>query len=78
MNTILSYMAVPFTNPGILLALALGTCAGVYVGAIPGLTGTMAISLLISVTYGWDMSIAIAAMIGIYIGAVYGLSLIHI
>lgn len=72
MSTILGYLAVPFTSPGILLALALGTCAGVYVGAIPGLTGTMAISLLISVTYGWDMSIAIAAMIGIYIGAVYG------
>ena len=72
MSEILGYLMVPFLQPQILLALAAGTCAGVYVGAIPGLTGTMAISLLISVTYGWNTNIAIAAMIGIYIGAVYG------
>ncbi len=70
--SILDAILMPFTNPMLLLALALGTCAGVYVGAIPGLTGTMAISLLISVTYGWDMYLALAAMMGIYIGAVYG------
>lgn len=71
-SSVLSFVFMPFTQPVLLLALALGTCAGVYVGAIPGLTGTMAISLLISVTYGWNMYVALAAMIGIYIGAVYG------
>ncbi len=41
---ILSYLATPFTDPLMLVAVALGTLAGVYVGAIPGLTGTMAVS----------------------------------
>lgn len=69
---ILTYLLTPFTDPMMLFALAAGTCAGVYVGAIPGLTGTMAVSLLVSLTFGWTTHISLAAMIGVYIGAVYG------
>lgn len=69
---ILTYLLTPFTDPVMLFALAAGTCAGVYVGAIPGLTGTMAVSLLVSLTFGWTTHISLAAMIGVYIGAVYG------
>ena len=69
---ILNYLLTPFTDPIMLFALAAGTGAGVYVGAIPGLTGTMAVSLLVSLTFGWTTHISLAAMIGVYIGAVYG------
>ncbi len=69
---ILSYLATPFTDPLMLVAVALGTLAGVYVGAIPGLTGTMAVSLLVSLTFGWSTNVALAAMIGVYVGAVFG------
>lgn len=69
---VLSYLLVPFTHPMLLVMVAVGCFAGVYVGAIPGLSATMAVSLLVSFTYGWETNTAIALMIGIYIGAVYG------
>jgi putative tricarboxylic transport membrane protein len=55
-----------------LLLVGLGTFAGVYVGAIPGLSVTMAVSILISFTFSWDVYPAISLMIGIYMGGVYG------
>lgn len=69
---IISALLTPFTDPLMLVALAIGTFAGVYVGAIPGLTGTMAVSLLVSLTFGWSTHISLAAMIGVYVGAVFG------
>ena len=61
-----------FTHPELLLLVALGTLAGIYVGAIPGLSVTMAVSILISFTFSWDVYPAISLMIGIYMGGVYG------
>lgn len=68
----LSYLSVLFTQPTLILLVAIGTCAGVYVGAIPGLSGTMAVSLLVSFTFGWETNSALALMIGVYVGAVFG------
>lgn len=55
-----------------LLFLALGVFAGVYVGAVPGLSVTMATSLLIAMTYSWSTEAALAVMMGVYVGGVYG------
>ncbi|BAL00743.1 tripartite tricarboxylate transporter family protein [Oscillibacter valericigenes Sjm18-20] len=66
------YLAVVFREPMLILLVALGTCAGVYVGAIPGLSGTMAVSLLVSFTFGWETHTALAVMIGVFVGAVFG------
>ncbi len=71
METLLA-MATVFFQPQLLLLVALGTLAGVYVGAIPGLSVTMAVSILISFTFAWDVQPAISLMIGIYMGGVYG------
>jgi putative tricarboxylic transport membrane protein len=49
-----------------------GTFCGIYVGAIPGLSVTMAVSILISFTFSWDINPALALMAGIYTGGVYG------
>ena len=68
----LSYMSVLITNPSLLLLVAAGCFLGVYVGAIPGLSGTMAISILVSLTFGWKLESAIALMIGVFVGVVYG------
>lgn len=68
----LSYLSIIFREPILLLMTALGTCAGVYVGAIPGLSGTMAVSLLVSFTFGWETHTALAVMIGVFVGAVFG------
>jgi len=68
----LSYLLLPFINPKLLFFVAVGVFAGIYVGAIPGLSGTMAVSLLVSFTFGWDTNSALALMIGVFSGAVYG------
>lgn len=69
---IFNYMMIPVYNPILIVYIAVGCFAGVYIGAIPGLSATMAVSLLVSFTFGWDTHSAIALMIGIYVGAVYG------
>ncbi len=63
---------VPFMNISLILLIASGVFVGIYIGAMPGLSVTMAFSLLISFTYGWDVMPALATMIGIYTGGVYG------
>ncbi|MBD8891006.1 tripartite tricarboxylate transporter permease [Labrenzia suaedae] len=71
MDSLLAFFTV-FTQPELLLLVGVGTFAGVYIGAIPGLSVTMAVSILISFTFSWDVYPAISLMIGIYMGGVYG------
>ena len=63
---------IPFLDIRLFLLVAAGTFAGIYIGAIPGLSVTMAVSLLISFTFSWSTHEALALMIGIYCGGVYG------
>ena len=72
MAEIFGYMSQALLNPQLLLFLGGGVFLGIYIGAIPGLSVTMAASLLISFTYSWKVLPAIATMIGIWIGGVYG------
>lgn len=69
---ILGYLLVPLLNLKLLTLVAAGTFAGIYIGAIPGLSVTMAVSILISFTFSWDVLPALSLMIGIYMGGVYG------
>ncbi len=55
-----------------IIFVALGTFTGMYIGAIPGLSVTMAASLLISMTYSWSVDNALALMMGVWVGGVYG------
>ena len=68
----LMYFLTVWTQPELLFLVGLGTLAGIYVGAIPGLSVTMAVSILISFTFSWDVYPAISLMIGTYMGGVYG------
>lgn len=68
----LAYLLLPFQQPLLIALVAIGVFAGIYVGAIPGLSGTMAVSLLVSFTFGWETNNAIALMIGVFSGVVYG------
>lgn len=68
----LSFFATSWFDPSLLLLTALGTFAGIYVGAIPGLSVTMAASILISFTFKWDINEALALIAGVYVGGVYG------
>lgn len=69
---VIQYLMVPFTNPLLIGLVALGVLSGIYIGAIPGLSGTMAVSLLVSFTFGWETNPALALMVGVFVGAVYG------
>ena len=54
METFLAILTV-FTQPELLALVGIGTFAGIYIGAIPGLSVTMAVSILISFTFSWDV-----------------------
>lgn len=68
----LGYFLMSWLDIRMLLLTALGTFAGIYIGAIPGLSVTMAVSILISFTFKWDVNHALALISGIYLGGVYG------
>lgn len=59
-------------GPENVIAVAVGVVAGIVVGALPGLSATMAISLLVPFTFGLDPLVALGLMAGIYNGAMYG------
>jgi putative tricarboxylic transport membrane protein len=68
----LSYFLMAWLDPSLLALTAAGTLAGIYIGASPGLSVTMAISVLISFTFNWPVNEALALMAGIFLGGVYG------
>jgi len=68
----LNYFALSWLSPELLALTALGNFLGIYVGAIPGLSVTMAVSILISFTFSWDVNHALCLMVGIFMGGVYG------
>jgi putative tricarboxylic transport membrane protein len=65
-----SYGAV-FT-PNILFMIVVGTTAGIVIGALPGLTATMGVALLLPLTFGRAPLEGISMLMGIYCGAMYG------
>ena len=46
------------------------TFAGMVIGALPGLTATMGLALMTSLTYGMDGDQAILVLICLYIGSI--------
>lgn len=63
-----------FTHQNILLVI-LGVGIGIVIGAIPGLTGSMAIALALPITFRLPIVPSLAFLMGIYKGGVYGGSL---
>lgn len=59
-------------NPIVLLYMVAGTAAGICIGALPGLTATMGVALLLPLTFGMDATSGILMLLGIYVGAIYG------
>lgn len=68
----LGFFFTTWADPYLLFLTAAGTFAGIYIGAIPGLSVTMAVSILISFTFKWQVNEALALISGIYLGGVYG------
>ncbi|MBL6958428.1 MAG: tripartite tricarboxylate transporter permease, partial [Rhodospirillales bacterium] len=55
-----------------MLVLFGSTILGIIFGAMPGLTATLGVALLTTLTYGIDHNTAFIALLSIYVGAVYG------
>lgn len=54
------------------LTLMAGVLGGIVIGALPGLTSTMGVALLLPITYGMEATTGIVMLLGIYCGSVYG------
>jgi len=68
----LQYFMMSLLDIKLLGLTALGTLSGIYIGAIPGLSVTMAVSILISFTFSWELNPTLCLMFGIWTGGVYG------
>ncbi len=59
-------------SPMVFLYLVLGVVGGVIIGALPGLTATMGVAILLPFTFGMEATTGLIMLVGIYIGAIYG------
>ena len=65
------FLLAALTPFHIALALA-GVVAGTIVGSLPGLTATMAVAVLVPITFSMEPASALILMGAIYTGAIYG------
>ena len=70
MNAILEGLKY-FLDPRFVLLCGAGSVAGLFVGAVPGLSVSMATALLVSITYSWEAPDALAAVMGVYVVGVF-------
>ncbi len=61
-----------FTDPMLLALVVGGVALGLVVGAVPGLTATLAIALLLPFTFRLPAVEALVMLTGIYVGGIYG------
>ncbi|MSU88853.1 transporter [Rhodobacteraceae bacterium 2CG4] len=61
-----------FMTPMGIFHVAWATLLGILVGSLPGLTATMGVALLTTLTYTLERDSAILVLICMYVGAIYG------
>ncbi|HUX14506.1 MAG TPA: tripartite tricarboxylate transporter permease [Spirochaetia bacterium] len=66
-----SFGTILFNPMNIVIVLAAVTM-GIIFGAMPGLTATLGVALLTTLTYGMNITTAMLALYAVYVGAVYG------
>lgn len=69
-NFVAGFMAL--MNFNTILFMLIGTVAGLIIGALPGLTGNMAIALMVPVTFSMEPTAAIAFLVAIYCSSIFG------
>ena len=62
---------IKILNPNNFLFLNFGVFLGIIAGAIPGISGTMMMAVVIPLTFGMDSTSAIVFLVGIYVASVY-------
>ena len=68
---ILGYLLNALTPFNLMLALV-GVMLGTVIGALPGLSATMAVAVLVPFTFTMDPAAGLIALGAIYTGAIYG------
>ena len=56
----------------VLMALMIGVVGGMVIGAMPGLSASMGVALLIPVTYGMSAEAGLTMLAAVYTSAIYG------
>ena len=59
-------------NPQALLFATFGVMLGIVIGALPGLTATMGVAILLPFTYGMEPVSGLLMICGVFFGGVYG------
>ncbi|MDQ3382296.1 MAG: tripartite tricarboxylate transporter permease, partial [Actinomycetota bacterium] len=59
-------------HPAMLLLVLVGTVAGMAIGAMPGLSATMGVALLVPFTFAMDPTPGLVLLGAFYMGAIYG------
>ena len=59
-------------TPYLLVVTLAGVSLGIVWGAMPGLSTTMAMALLIGLSAGMEQNTALSFMLGVYTGSVFG------
>ena len=71
MEQFFTWMAIAFA-PDNLLFSVIGVALGIIIGALPGLTSTMGVALLIPITFSMSPTTGLITLSAVYIGSVYG------
>ena len=61
-----------FHQPQALLFALIGVSVGIVIGAMPGLTATMGVAILLPFTFGMDPVSGLTMICGVYFGGIYG------
>ncbi len=71
-NLLMAGFSKVMLNPLNMGFVFIGVTAGIIVGALPGLTATMGVALLIPFTFGLEPIQGLVMLIGLFTGGVYG------
>jgi putative tricarboxylic transport membrane protein len=74
-NDVFQLIAVGFSHAFTLpnmIAMIVGTTVGIIIGALPGLSATTGMALLLPVTFTISVECGLLMLAGVYCGAVYG------
>lgn len=63
---------IQLLTPEIIITIFVGVTAGLFVGAMPGLTATMALAVLLPFTFTMPPLNGLVALGAVYMGAIYG------
>lgn len=70
-ESLLNVLAATLTDPTALALCGAGVVLGLIFGALPGVSSTMALAVMLPVTYGMSPEYAMMLMIGVFFSSVY-------